>query len=174
MPHFPNCRLMWKVCGLPAVFQATFTRTLLCTRFNRSPIARAFGLTCIRIQGLVMLLFYTACLPSSFGSFGANNPTRTDNRLITNQLRYRLRHISILKGIAYHPSMRDAAGLLSPLALCSVTTVIRRNGQCAMMLFTECKHQYTLPNRRSRTSTNALHSVRIGGTSGRHTLNIIY
>lgn len=95
VPHFPNFRLMWKVCGLPAVSQATFTRTPLCTRFNRSPIARAFGLTRICIQGLVMLLFYTARLPSSFGSFGANNPTRTDNRLITNQLRYRLRHISI-------------------------------------------------------------------------------
>ena len=103
VPHFPNFRLMWKVCGLPAVSQATFTRTFLCARFNRSPIARAFGLTCIRIQGLVMLLFYTARLPSSFGSFGANNPTRTDNRLITNQLRYRLRYISILKGIVYSP-----------------------------------------------------------------------
>ena len=94
VPHFPNFRLMWKVCGLPAVSQATFTRTPLCTRFNRSPIARAFGLTRICIQGLVMLLFYTARLPSSFGSFGANNPTRTDNRLITNQLRYHLRHTS--------------------------------------------------------------------------------
>ena len=110
VPHFPNFRLMWKVCGLPAVSQATFTRTPLCTRFNRSPIARAFGLTCIRIQGLVMLLFYTARLPSSFGSFGANNPTRTDNRLITNQLRYRLRHISVLRGLAsYHPSVPHLA-----------------------------------------------------------------
>lgn len=84
-----NVESLWFASG----FQATFTRTLLCTRFNRSPIARAFGLTCIRIQGLVMLYFYTARLPSSFGSFGADSPTRTDNRLITNQLRYRLRHI---------------------------------------------------------------------------------
>ena len=46
----------------------------------------------------------------SYLSFGANNPTRTDNRLITNQLRYRLRHISVLRGLAsYHPSVPHLA-----------------------------------------------------------------
>ena len=161
MPHFPNCRLMWKVCGLPAVSQATFTRTLLCTRFNRSPIARAFGLTRICIQGLVMLLFYTARLPSSFGSFGANNPTRTDNRLITNQLRYRLRHISILKGLAsYHPSVPHLA-----IGFVRFLFVHDKHRQTRVAIIQKAIANL-LPNRRSRTSTNALHAVGIGGTSG--------
>ena len=91
---------LWFASGFSGNFYPTHKRVLW---FNRSPIARAFGLTCIRIQGLVMLYFYTARLPSSFGSFGANNLTRTNNQLIPNQLRYRLRHISILKGIVYSP-----------------------------------------------------------------------
>lgn len=80
-------------CILASGFSGNFYLHTRVCGFNRSPIARAFGLTCIRIQGLVMLFFYTACFPASFGGYGADSPTRTDNRLITNQLRYRLRHI---------------------------------------------------------------------------------
>ena len=58
----------------------------------------------------------------SYLSFGANNPTRTDNRLITNQLRYRLRHISVLRGLALSPLCTPFRDRLRTVLICSRKT----------------------------------------------------